>query len=286
MSVKKLIKKALPPTALGSIRDGIKRVRSVAQPPLSEESFTELISTELAIGAGDTVFVHSSIDQLDLEFPFYRILKLLQHVVGPTGTLLFPTYPRLSSYDFLSRNEVFDVRKTPSYTGVLTEFARRQAGALRSLHPTKSVCAIGPNASLLTKTHQDSPYPYDRNSPYYKLIEVGAKIIGLGVSTSNLSFVHCADDALKADFPVQPYVPQLFEARCIDREGKTVVVKTFAHDLSKMDNNIPRYMRTHISPAACRDLRIKGRKFFIADAKSLFEAMLGHAKQGVTIYKR
>jgi hypothetical protein len=63
-------------------------------------------------------------------------------------------------------------------------------------------------------------------------------------------------------------------------------VKTYAHDLSKMKHNIPRYMRTYISPEVCRDLKIQGRKFFVADASSLFEAMLGHAKQGITIYKR
>ena len=62
-----------------------------------------------------------------------------------------------------------------SYTGILTEFARRQRKAIRSLHPTKSVCAIGPAATELTATHHLSPYPYDTDSPYYKLIAGGGE---------------------------------------------------------------------------------------------------------------
>ncbi len=287
--MKKLVKKALPATAVNSIarvRDQLKRAKLGALPPFSEDQFTQLLSAELDFGAGDTVFVHSSIDQLNLGFPFYRVLSLLQQVVGPTGTLLFPTYPRLGSYEFLVRGEVFDVRKTPSYTGVVTEFARRHVEAVRSLHPTKSVCAIGTNAAELTNTHQHSPYPYDTNSPYYKLVEVGGKIIGLGVGTRNLSFVHCVDDALKADFLIQPYHPQLFEAQCINHQGEREVVKTYAHDLSKMRHNIPRYMRSHISADACKDLKIAGRVFFRANAASLFEEMLSLARRGITIYQK
>lgn len=287
--MKKLVKKALPSTAVKSIvrvRDELKRAKLEALPQLSEDSFTQLLSNELEVGSGDIVFVHSSIDQLNLGFPFYRVLSLLQQVVGPKGTLLFPTYPRLGSHEFLARDEVFDVRKTPSYTGVLTEFARRHAGAVRSLHPTKSVCAIGMNAASLTNTHQMSPYPYDSNSPYYKLVEVGGKVIGLGVATRNLSFVHCVDDSLKAEFPVQPYHPQLFEARCINYRGEMEIVKTYAHDLSKMRHNIPRYMRSHISGDACKDLRITGREFFRANAADLFEEMLSLARRGITIYRK
>src|SRR5205085_12038787 len=119
------------------------------------------LTGQLRLTANDVVYVHSSIDRMHLAFPFYRILSLLREVVGPTGTVLFPTSPnpRISSYEYLLRGERFDVRRTPSYAGLLNEFARRERGAFRSLHPTKSVCATGPLARELTATHQLSPYP-------------------------------------------------------------------------------------------------------------------------------
>ncbi|HYE63967.1 MAG TPA: AAC(3) family N-acetyltransferase, partial [Pyrinomonadaceae bacterium] len=237
---------------------------------------------------GDTVYVHSSIDRLNLGFPFYRILPLIQQVIGLRGTVLFPTYPnhKTSSYEYLKQERVFDVRKTPSYTGILTEFARRQRGAVRSLHPTKSVCAIGPSASELTSTHQLSPYPYDTCSPYHKLIEYDAKIVGLGVSTQYLSFVYCVDDALKENFPVRVYHERIFEAQCINYRGEVEVVRTYAHNMRRVIHDVPRYMKTYISDEACRDLSLKGMKFFRADATRLFDSMLRLAQEGITVYPR
>src|SRR5436305_6917234 len=289
MNLKDLVKRVLPENAISSVsraRQKIKQARIASLPLLSEKNFREILVGELGLAEGDTVFVHSSIDQLNLDFPFYRVLALLQDVTGPNGTLLFPTYPQISSYEFLSRGEIFDIKKTPSYTGVLTEFARRQRKAVRSLHPTKSVCAIGPRAQALTSTHQWSPYPYDSCSPYYKIMEMGGKIVGLGVSTANLSFVHCADDALKDDFPVEPYHSQLFAARCINYSGEVESVKSYAHDLRKMNHNIPLYVETHVPNEACCDLNISGMKFFRADARKLFDVMLRLGRDGITIYPR
>src|SRR5262249_5838445 len=155
------------------------------------------------------------------------------------GTLLFPTYPnhRISSYEYLRQGRTFDVRKTPSYSGLLTEFARRQPGTWRSLHPTKSVCALGPLARELTDTHENSRYPYDRGSPFFKLTEYGAKIIGLGVWTSRLSFCYCVDDAMKDQFPVPVYHDRVFAVPCIDYAGQTKIVETYAHNMPILETH-------------------------------------------------
>ncbi|HKR61842.1 MAG TPA: AAC(3) family N-acetyltransferase [Pyrinomonadaceae bacterium] len=246
--------------------------------------FLKILEHDLGLRSGDTVFIHSSVDQLALNFPFYRVLLLLRKVVGNEGTLLFPTYPQVASYEFLRSGEIFDVRNSPSFTGILSEFARRQSSSLRSLHPTKSVCAIGPRAIELTRNHQNSIYPYDTGSPYYQSMNPRGKIVGLGVSTSNLSFVHCVDDELKETFPVRPYHSEIFKATCINAAGDQEVVTTLAHDLRKMNHDIPRFMVKHINPAICRDLQILGRKFFFADAEKLFESMVKLARSGITIY--
>jgi aminoglycoside 3-N-acetyltransferase len=292
MSVAGLVRRLLPEGAESALVRAVKRYRQarVARlPRLAEGDFTEILRGPLGVGEGDTVYVHSSVDQLNLGFPFYRILPLLQAAVGPRGHLLFPTYPnrgRTSSYEYLAQDHVFDVRRTPSYTGLLTEFARRQRGAVRSLHPTKSVCAIGPDAAELTAEHHLSPYPYDRPSPYYKLVEHEAKIVGLGVWTTYLSFVYVIDDALKEDAPVRVYAPRLFAARCIGYDGRERTVETYAHDMRHVVHDIPRFVREHVPAEACEDLSVKGMKFFRADARRLFDVMLPLAREGVTVYPR
>jgi len=263
-----------------------KQAKRESQTTITEIMFREILIDHLNVRAGDVVFVHSSVDRLKLDFRLSRVIPLLLEIIGDSGTLLFPTYPKLTSHDYLRSGEVFDVRKTPSYMGMLSEAARRDRRSVRSLHPTKSVCAIGPLARELTATHHASPYPYDSSSPYYKLIDHGGKVVGLGVSTESLSFVHCVDDALKKEFPVDPYVPELFRARCIDDDGEEVAVRTCVHDMTKMKHDVPKFVRKYISETACKDLVIYGTPFFRADARELFDELVAFARRGVTIYPR
>ena len=292
MDLQRIARTILPNRAVTSLRRAKRereRRRVASLPPLTEEDFRNLLVSDLDLNKGDLVYVHSGMDGLNLGFPFYRILFLIREVIGPAGTLLFPTYPnhRISSYEYLRQGNVFDVRRTPSYTGILTEFARRQRGAVRSLHPTKSVCAIGPASKEITATHHLSPYPYDTCSPYYKMIERGGKIIGLGATTNYISFGYCVDDALKEKFPVRVYHDELFDAPCINYEGQRVTVKTYAHDMSTtVHPDMPRFMKTYVSEEACRDLNIKGMKFFRASAPRLFDEMMELAKRDIIAYPR
>lgn len=285
-------RKFLPADFVASLiraKKRLNRARVSRQPMLGEADFTKILTNDLGLKSGDTVYVHSSVDQLNLGFAFYRILPLIQNVIGSQGTVLFPTYPNrspVSSYEYLKQGRVYDVRRTPSYTGLLTEFARRQRNAVRSLHPTKSVCAIGPLAEILTASHHESPYPYDTCSPYYKLVEHEAKIIGIGVHSTYLSFVYCVDDALKERNPVQTYFPEMFAAKCITYRGTVEIVHTYAHDMRSVVHDIPQFIKQHIPGNICADLTINGMKFFRGHARPLFEKMLALANQGVMVYPR
>lgn len=292
MNLQRIARAILPAGVVAQLRRAKwerERRRIASLSPLTEDQFTNLLSGDLGLETGDVVYVHSGMDGLNLAFPFYRILFLIQKVIGVEGTVVFPTYPNhlISSYEYLLREPVFDVRRTPSYTGILTEFARRQRHAVRSLHPTKSVCAIGPAAQELTATHHLSPYPYDKCSPYYKLIAHQGKIVGLGVTTNYISFGYCVDDALKEKFPVKVYHERIFDAPCINYEGDPVIVRTYAHDMSKVvHGDVRNFMKTYVSAAACQDLSISGMKFFQASAAKLFPEMLSLAERGITAYPR
>jgi aminoglycoside 3-N-acetyltransferase len=292
MDLQRIAKTILPDRAVTSLRRAkwARECRRVASlPPLTEEDFREILAADLNLSEGDLVYVHSGMDGLNLSFPFYRILFLIRELIGPSGTVLFPTYPnhRISSYEYLRQGNVFDVRRTPSYTGILTEFARRQRGAVRSLHPTKSVCAIGPAAAEITATHHLSPYPYDAGSPYYKLIAGGGKIVGLGATTNYISFGYCVDDSLKEKFPVPVYHDEIFDAPCINYQGERVIVSTCVHDMSRVVHpDMPVWFQKYVSAEACRDLMVRGMRFFHADAPKLFAEMMSLAERDIIAYPR
>ena len=290
--MKQQVKKLLPDTVLRYLKHLRQKFINKKRRRLcvvDEVTFRNILTSDLGLTPGDVVFIHSSLRNLSVAFPFHRLWQIIQDVVGADGTLLFPTYPRLPSYAYLTSGEVFDVRTTPSYTGYLTEFARQQPNAIRSLHPTKSVCALGPLAKELTSEHHKSPYPYDMCSPYFKIVEEqSAKIIGLGVTTHNLPFVHCVSDILKDEFVVDSYHKPVFEAKCINYQAELEIVRTYAHDLSVTGRrHTPRYMHRYIAKEICSDMQLYGRKFFVVRRpKALFEEMLHLAKEGITIYPK
>lgn len=271
---------------LVSFRTAQKREKIASLPKLSESDFVELFRNKMNLKRGDVVFAHSSANGLNLDFPSYNILNILLEIVGENGTILFPTYPKGTSLDFILSKKVFDVRKTPTYTGLLNEFARRHKNAVRSLHPTKSVVAIGKYAIELTATHHKSIYPYDTTSPYYLINNYNAKIIGIGVKTTYLSCVHCVDDIFRDEYPVNPYLPDVFETDCMNYIGEIIKVKTMVHDLKKINFNLPKFFKKNVLPEICQDFKYKEMDFFLADSTILFKKLSELSKKKITIYKR
>jgi len=259
--------------------------RVATLPKLSENDLYNILTNKLLIKKDDIVFVHSSVDQLNLDFPFYNIINILKDIIGEDGTMLFPTFPKLTSYKFLEQGEIFKQKRTPSYMGILSEFARRDSQAVRSLHPTKSVVAIGKNATQLTNDHPNSPRPYDKNSPYYKVYQSRGKAIGIGVKTTFFSAVHVIDDIVPELMPINPYHKEILVGKCIDMNKKELNIKTFAHDMDKMNFDLPKFFRTQIDKSLCEDINIDGMNFFRADIKPCFDKMFELAKNGITIYK-
>ena len=257
---------------------------------MQESQLRSILRNELRIVKGDIVCVHSALGFLNLDLDAKAVLQVLLETVGPSGTLIFPTYPG-ASYEFLSSNQVFDVRATSSAksTGLLTDLAWQHPSALRSLHPTKSMAGIGPMSQTLLGTHQQCPFPYDYLSPYYKLSEHGAKIIGLGVWTYNLSFVHTVDDTMKEHFPFCPHAPQLFKSRCLDGQGIEQTIYSYAHDLKRMSYDtlhVQDFMKSHVAKEITDDFAVEDRRFFRVDAKKLYARMCELAEDGITIFKR
>jgi len=253
------------------------------QVPFGEDDLRFALTDICGVKKGDVLFVHSSIDGLAMDIPARRILELLLETVGPEGTLLMPSYPKLTSYAFLKSGQVWDVRRTPSYSGLLTEIFRRMEGTRRSLHPTKSVAVRGPLRDELIAEHHTDVRPYGAASPYYKFVACGGKAIGIGVSAKYIAFIHAIDDHLGEHFPVTTYRGEPLSGAVVDYSGSRIEVPTLAHDL-RLSYDPVGLIRRHVPREQAHSLSYRNREFFYADAKSVFEIGVGLARKGITIY--
>jgi aminoglycoside 3-N-acetyltransferase len=286
--VKNLVKKVLGKSLaskLKKVSDGIKQ-NKIRECPFTIDDLVYVLGDVFRIKTGDTLFVHSAVGDIMRGVPVNSIIEILMEMVGPQGTIMMPSYPKLPSYRFLKSGELWDVERTPSYTGLLTEIFRRDDNTKRSLHPTKSVAVWGRLRDELISEHHKDIRPYSANSPYFKLKECRGKAIGIGVSAHYLSFVHTIDDYLGHKFPVDVYHKELFNGRVLTYEGNEIIVQTLAHNLDKMKFDIVGFTKKYIPKEQGCSFKYKFRDFFVMDTKNFFETGINLAKKNITIYRK
>ena len=83
-------------------------------------------------------------------------------MVGERGTVMMPTFSGGGrAYRYAkSAPAPFDPERAPATAGTLPERFRRWPGVRRSLHPTHSVAARGPQAARLLEGHEKSETPF------------------------------------------------------------------------------------------------------------------------------
>jgi aminoglycoside N3'-acetyltransferase len=271
MPLKKILFKILPVEAFVSFRNIYRLALKKLYRPLSEKEFISILTQRIRIQEGSVVFIHSSVDTLNIDFSVFRLLEILLETVGIDGTLVFPAWHFTHrAEDQLKKGLVFDVRRSPSVLGLLSELARRHPGAKRSIHPINSIVAIGKHAQEIVGEHGNSIYPCDETSPYYKIIRYNGIIAGLGVDTHFLSFVHCPEDVMKQQFPIKTRLDQVFGAKVKKPDGSVEIINGF--------------LKKYIPPNVCENFTIKGNRFFAARSKELFDSIVELSKENKTIY--
>jgi len=182
------------------------------------------------ISEGDTVLVHSNFKpDSGFQGTPLDLANALAASVGETGNLLMVSIPfRGAAYDYLALGKPFNVKKTISMMGLVTEMFRRRDGTLRSLHPTHPVLAYGRDAQWLVAGHERCLYPCGSGSPFDKFRQLKGKILFYDVSFNSITFFHYVEDLLKERFPFSVYGNRLFSVPAIDSDGKARDIQTYA----------------------------------------------------------
>lgn len=191
----------------------------------------------LGLGEGDVVLVHSSLSGLGwVEGGADAVIDALVETVGPAGTVLLPTLTGTPD-DGPEHPPVIDLAATPCWTGTIPETARLRPDAIRSIHPTHSVSAIGARASLYTTGHERSRTPCDAHSPYVRLMEEGGKILLLGgVTHESNTTLHALEEMANVPYHLQE---EETDGIVILPDGERVVVRNRLH-LWRWERNFPK----------------------------------------------
>ena len=162
---------------------------------MKREQIAEALQT-LGLGAGHIVFVHSSLSSIGyVEGGADAVVDAFLDVLGSTGTIVVPafTFSHGGKLD-----PVFDPIQDPSEMGRITEVARTRPGAQRSCHLLHSVAALGSHAEEITAVHGPSAWAAD--GPFWKLYELNAYILMLGVPYLRCTFFHVIEQLVQVRY--------------------------------------------------------------------------------------
>ncbi len=255
--------------------------KAVTQSQMTEQ----LIS--VGINEGDVVMLHSSLSKIGyVEDGAHTIINAFISILKKSGTLVMPAFPAMGfNYDYLKTNPVFNVNTTPSKMGIITEEFRKMQNIKRSLHPTDSVCAFGLKANEVTSTHFNQVTPYNQNSPFYKLVELKAKIILLGVDLNSLTNFHTLEDAV-TNFKFPVYHQQAFTAQLIDETGVLKTMQTKVHNpVYSKQRQCNAFIKPFINAGFMKQFKLGLATCYVIEADKLHTWMIDNYKlKGITLY--
>ena len=281
----------LPPETQEVVKAAARKIRERAFSVLYAYGPTQLEAKLRALGIeeGDSLMMQSSFSNLNgFSGDAVDVLDCVQKVLGPDGNLFMVSMPYGgSAREYLNERRLFNVRRTPSQMGLLSELFRRRKGVLRSANPLHPILAFGPRAEWLVAGHEDLQHSCGENSPFERMLELDTKALLFDVDLDVLTFMHYLEHMFRDTAPVDVYTPEPIAASIIDRNGvqKDISVYAFASDAMKLRNFGVVYDEV-LRRGLVRAARIGNTNLQVVRLRDVMEAGQALVAQGIHIFAR
>lgn len=229
---------AIPSTVLPArdslprrMKDAVKRTlwplkktlrRMLGRPATARALVADLRA--FGVRPGGLLLVHSSLSAFGYVIGGApTIIRALITAVGPKGTLVIPTH---SWAEMMAGGRTFDARHTGVCVGAVPETFRHWPGAVRSLHPTHSVAALGPAAVELTAGHERASTPCGSGTPYCRILDQDGQVLFLGVDLEANTAFHTMEALAEMPGLLNDHADDF---TIIDAEGREQRVRLTRH---------------------------------------------------------
>ncbi len=221
--MKKQIKRALKPYYFSAKRRLANSLHGYGPEALHESL------AGFGISNGDTLLIHSGFSLFSgFTGSPEDVIQVARSLVGEDGNLMMMSMPYGgSSQRYADSNQIFDVCKTPSALGIISETFRRRPTVLRSANPLHPVLAEGPMAKWLVADHEFLNYSCGRRSPLARFEKLDGKVLFFDAAFRTFTFVHLIEHRSKDQLPVALYEPQPARITMRLANGKEVQSRQF-----------------------------------------------------------
>jgi len=219
---------------------------------------------EMGLKPTDAVMIHSSMKAIgEVEGRADGVLDALMEYFAE-GLLMLPTHT-WSTVN--AGHPVFDPETEPSCVGLLTNLFMKRPQVLRSLHPTHSMGICGARAAEFIRGEENAQSPCPPGGAWDRLREIGAKILLIGVTHVNNTFIHAVDEAF--DVPGRLVdTPITLSVKMPD--GSLLPRIYYPHE-GHVSLLFDKLRKAYEELGAARDVRFGDAKCILCDARGIFE---------------
>lgn len=238
---------------------------------------------DMGMKAGSVICVHASMKEFyNYEGTAEELITKIENVITEEGTLMMPAYPTAEHQQ--DENFIFDPQKEKTAAGYLAETFRKSPGVKRSINIQHSVCAWGKLADWLVKDHQYCENCWDKDSPWYRMVQAGGLVFTLGLSSNYIgTFDHCVEALLCKDYP---YWKLFFNKRrtyhYLDENNEVKSYSCLTSDLERRSHE--KTLMKYFSPDIFKKARISNLLIKMFDAKPCLDKMIALGRKGITMY--
>ena len=212
----------------------------------------------------DAVMIHSSMKAIgEVQGRADTVLDVLMSYFED-GLLMLPTHTWATVN---ASHPVFDPRTEPSCVGLLTNLFLRRPSVIRSLHPTHSIAAYGKSAADFVRGEEKATTPCPPGGAWDRLRQINAKILLIGVTHVNNTFIHVVDEAF--DVPGRlVQTPAAISVRMPD--GSLLPRAYYAHE-GHVSMMFDKLRQAYEELGAARNVRFGNAACILCDARGIFE---------------
>jgi aminoglycoside 3-N-acetyltransferase len=222
---------------------------------------------QTGVRPGDTIMVHTSYKSLGgVEGGADTVIDALRALVGPQGTVLFPTF----NFQSWTETHYFDILETPSKMGMITELARLRPDARRTPHPIYSFAALGRRAAEFAAC--EDVEAYGPNSVFALFHKTNGTIISIGLDfNSTFSMHHYIEYNVGCDYRRIKEFSGIYVG--YDRVPRIKTYTMFVRKDDRVKTYIVPGMNELLAAGVIKEIQVGAAKVHFASAQEFYDNM-------------
>lgn len=236
--------------------------------------------TKSGIRRNGTLLIHSSMKAVgEVEGCADTVLDAFIHCMKD-GLLLFPTH---SWSDKNLIDGIYDPKTEPSCVGILPNLFMKRTEAIRSMHPTHSVTAIGKNAQGYVQRDNNVNTPCPKNGCFAGLYDENAQLLFLGCTLKTNTFIHSIEEQLNIPDRISPTSRKI---KLLYPNGSTREINFYGHHSSHGDvsRHYDKLLTPMIQMGIAKQLKIGDAVSYLLEVRPMTDWVLGLLKENPSLF--